>query len=71
MTTDITVLDHLVVVNLEIHIWISTSGRPERSSFHSIWVERSFHPKTWPRSAASASAIPTTCAVSALSKLAL
>ena len=46
MTTDITVLDHLVVVNLDIHIWISTSGRPERSSFLSIWVERSFHPKT-------------------------
>ena len=66
MTTDIAVLDHLVVVNLDIHIW---TARKKLVPLDLGGAE--LPPETWPRSAASASAIPTTCAVSALSKLAL
>ena len=60
MTTNITVLDHLVVVNLDIHIWTA------RKKLVPLDLgEQSFHQKIWPRSVASASATPTTFAVSA------
>lgn len=61
MTTNITVLDHLVVVNLDIHIWTARKKLVPLD----LGGAQSFHQKIWPRSVASASATPTTFAVSA------
>lgn len=62
MTTTITVLDHLVVVNLDIHIWTARKKLVPLDLGGAELPTR----RTWPRSAVNASGILKICGHSAL-----